>query len=295
MSFSTNIRAVARIVTAHQQREGAGFLVRRPFPTQGFDQLDPFLMLDEVGPVTYAPGEAIGAPDHPHRGFETVSYILSGGKLHEDSTGKTQLIGPGDVQWMTAGAGIVHSELPGPDFKAAGGLAHGFQIWVNLPTRCKFAEPGYQYLQAGQIPKVQSPDGLIEVRVVAGEAFGTKSAIGTQTPIWLQDWQVSSGASAEIEIDAGFNVAAYVFEGAVCFGADKTATERGQLAVMGPGMNLQVHASPGDGGGRFLLLAGEPLNEPVARYGPFVMNTQEELVTAVEDYQTGRMGRISRG
>ena len=164
---------------------------------------------------------------------------------------------------------------------------------MGEPTHArKFAEPGYQYLQAGQIPKAQSPDGLIEVRVVAGEAFGTKSAIGTQTPIWLQDWQVSSGASAEIEIDAGFNVAAYVFEGTVCFGADKTA-EQGQLAVMGPGMTLQVHASPGDGGGRFLLLAGEPLNEPVARYGPFVMNTQEELVTAVEDYQTG--SRISRG
>ena len=149
MSFSTNIRAVARFVTAHQQREGAGFLVRRPFPTQGFDQLDPFLMLDEVGPVTYAPGEAIGGRDHPHRGIETVFYILSGEKLLGDSAGKTQLIGPGDVQWMTAGAGIVHSELPGPVFKASGGLAHGFQIWVNLTVRRKFAGPGYQYLQAG--------------------------------------------------------------------------------------------------------------------------------------------------
>ena len=149
MTSSSTARSVSRIITAHQKLEGAGFLVRRPFPTQGLDQLDPFLMLDEVGPVTYALGEAIGAPDHPHRGIETVSYILSGEKLHEDSAGKTQLIGPGDVQWMTAGAGAVHLEFPGPDFKASGGLAHGFQIWVNLPVRRKFAGPGYQYLQAG--------------------------------------------------------------------------------------------------------------------------------------------------
>ena len=149
MTPYSTVRSVSRIITAHQQLEGAGFLVRRPFPTQGLDQLDLFLMLDEVGPVTYAPGEAIGAPDHPHRGIETVSYILSGEKLHEDLAGKTQLIGPGDVQWMTTGAGIIHSELPGPVFKASGGLAHGFQIWVNLPVRRKFAEPGYQYLQAG--------------------------------------------------------------------------------------------------------------------------------------------------
>lgn len=152
-------RSIQQIVTAHQQKEGAGFLVRRPVPTSGLDQVDPFLMLDEVGSVVYAPGKAIGAPDHPHRGFETVSYILSGQKLHEDSTGKTQLISAGDVQWMTAGAGIVHSELPGPAFKAAGGLAHGFQIWVNLPAAEKFAEPGYQYLPASQIPQAQSPDG----------------------------------------------------------------------------------------------------------------------------------------
>ena len=182
-----NQRDIQRIVTAHQQREGAGFLVRRPVPTQGLDQVDPFLMLDEVGPVTYGREEALGAPDHPHRGFETVSYILQGEKLHEDSTGKTQLIGPGDVQWMTAGAGIVHSELPGPDFYKSGGVAHGFQIWVNLPARDKFATPGYQYLPAHEIPTAESPDGKVHVTVITGEAFGVQAAIGTHTPIWLQD------------------------------------------------------------------------------------------------------------
>ena len=188
-------RKISRIVTAHQQHAGAGFLVRRPVPTAGLDQFDPFLMLDEVGPVDYAPGTAIGAPDHPHRGFETVSYILSGEKLHEDSTGKSQLISTGDVQWMTAGAGIIHSELPGPAFKKAGGRAHGFQIWLNLPASEKSAVLGYQYLQAANIPTAKSPDSAITVTVIAGAAFGVNAAIGTKTPIWLQDWRVSPGAT----------------------------------------------------------------------------------------------------
>lgn len=288
-----NTRPVARIVTAHQQREGAGFLVRRPVPTQGLDQLDPFLMLDEVGPVTYAPGEAIGAPDHPHRGFETVSYILAGEKLHEDSTGQTQLIGPGDVQWMTAGAGIVHSELPGPAFKARGGLAHGFQIWVNLPAADKGAVPGYQYLPAADIPAAASPDGGIEVTVIAGEAFGTSAAIGTHTPVWLQDWRVGPGAAAEIALDPDFNAGAYVFDGTLGFGPDAAPVERGQMAVFGPGDTLAVRG--GGDAARFLLLAGRPIGEPVAWHGPFVMNTRDELHAAIDDYQNGRMGRIERG
>lgn len=287
-------RPIAQVVTAHQQREGAGFMVRRPVPTMGLDQVDPFLMLDEVGPVTYAPNEAIGAPDHPHRGFETVSYILAGEKLHEDSTGKTQLIRAGDVQWMTAGAGIVHSELPGPDFKAAGGLAHGFQIWVNLPAKAKFTEPGYQFLAAGEIPIATSPDGRVQVTVITGQAFGVTAAIGTHTPIWLQDWRVQPGADAEIDIDAAFNAAAYVFDGAVEFGATPNPVERGQMAVFGAGDRLRVSAARDGVGGRFLLLAGEPINEPVARYGPFVMNTREELVAAFDDFHAGAMGVIER-
>ena len=287
-------RPVVQIVTAHQQKEGAGFVVRRPVPTHGLEHIDPFLMLDEVGPVTYAPGAAIGAPDHPHRGFQTVSYILSGQKLHEDSTGKTQLIGPGDVQWMSAGAGIVHSELPGPTFKSTGGLAHGFQIWVNLPTRDKYATPGYQYIHANDIPKAVSTDGRIDITVIAGEAFGVTASIGTYTPIWLQDWRMQPGATAQIETDSSFNVAAYVFEGEVRFGPDETPVTRGQMAVMGNGSQLQVNTDPKATVSRLLLLAGAPLNEPVARYGPFVMNTQEELVAAVQDYQAGRMGTIVR-
>ncbi len=287
-------RAVARIVTAHRQREGAGFMVRRPVPTAGLDQVDPFLMLDEVGPVTYGPGEALGAPDHPHRGFETISYIVEGEKLHEDSTGATQLIGAGDVQWMTAGAGIVHSEMPGPSLQRDGGRAHGFQIWVNLPARSKRATPGYQYLPKADIPVAASPDGLIEVTVIAGEVFGVRAAISTHTPIWLQDWRVQPGASTVIDIEPGFNAAAYVFDGQVSFSKDGVPVERGQMALFGPGGRLTVCAAANSEGGRFLLLGGAPINEPVARYGPFVMNTRDELQAAFDDYQSGRMGVIRR-
>lgn len=285
-------RAVERVVKAHRQMEGEGFPIRRPFPGRMLDDLDPFLMLDEVGPVDYAPGRALGAPDHPHRGFETVSYVLAGEKLHEDSSGGEQLLSPGDVQWMTAGAGIVHSELPSPRFKAAGGRAHSFQIWVNLPQAEKGRAPGYQYLAARDVPEARSPDGDVTVRVIAGEAFGVSARIGTATPIWLQDWRVAAGAAAEIATPPAFNAAAYVFEGAVCFGPDDQGVEDGQLAAFGAGDRLTVGG--GKEGGRFLLLGGSPLREPIARYGPFVMNSETELAQAVQDFQSGRMGRIDR-
>lgn len=286
-------RPVLRVIAAHRQQEGAGFWIRRPLPTDGLEQVDPFLMLDEVGPVDYGPGEALGAPDHPHRGFETVSYILDGEKLHEDSTGATQLIGAGDVQWMTAGAGIVHSEMPGPSMQQHGGRAHGFQIWVNLPATSKFATPGYQYVPRAKIPVARSPDGRIEVTIIAGEAFGVRSSLHTHTPIWLQDWQVQPLALATFPVETTFNAAAYVFDGSVEFGEDRVPVSRGEMALFGAGGTIKVSASA-NGGGRFLLLAGEPINEPVARYGPFVMNRRDELLTAVDDYQTGRMGVIVR-
>ena len=288
-------RPLAGVISAHQQREGAGFLVRRPFPTQGLDQVDPFLMLDEVGPVDYAPGEALGAPDHPHRGFETISYILEGEKLHEDSTGKSQLIGPGDVQWMTAGSGIVHSELPGPTIRSRGGTAHGFQIWLNLPARHKAAAPGYQYIPKQQIPTAESAEGLCRVTVIAGEALGVRSAIDTFTPVWLQDWSLEPGAALSLPIDPTFNVAAYVFGGRIAFAEQADVAERGQLALFGGGDELHMAAAPGASEvGRFLLLAGQPIGEPVARYGPFVMNTKAELMQAFRDFESGAMGVIER-
>jgi redox-sensitive bicupin YhaK (pirin superfamily) len=286
-------RSVLHVVTAHRQREGAGFVVRRPFPTAGLSLADPFLMLDEMGPVDYAPGEAVGAPDHPHRGFETVSYILEGEVEHEDSAGHRGLIGPGDVQWMTAGRGVVHSEMPSPRMRREGGRMHGFQLWVNLPARDKMIAPRYQELPRARIPEATSADGLATVRVVAGEALGASAVIETRTPITYHDWTLRPGAVVEVPLPEAFAAYAYVFGGAVRVGGRDLVD--GQLGVLGAGgsVRLEVPSSAGEPA-RLLLLAGAPLREPVVSHGPFVMNTREQIVAAVRDYQAGRMGEIAR-
>ncbi|HTT81393.1 MAG TPA: pirin family protein, partial [Stellaceae bacterium] len=183
-----NARQVTKIVAAHRQREGGGFIVRRPFPSADLRHADPFLLLDEMGPVEYGPGEAIGAPDHPHRGFETVTYVLDGEMEHADSAGHRGRLGPGDVQWMTAGRGIVHSEMPSAAMRQRGGRMHGFQIWVNLPARAKMTAPHYQEIPRAGIPEAAAPDGLSSVHVIAGEALGAQAVIETQTPIGLLHW-----------------------------------------------------------------------------------------------------------
>jgi quercetin 2,3-dioxygenase len=285
----TKVRTIERVITAHKQLEGGGFEVRRPLPTAGVDHIDPFLLVDELGPVEYGPGEAIGAPDHPHRGFETITYILEGAVEHEDSAGHRGRIGPGDVQWMTAGAGIVHSEEPSPGVRENGGRAHGFQIWVNLPARLKMTKPRYQEVQAARIPRAQTPDGRARGVIIAGEALGVRAVIDTITPIVYQDWTLDPGAEVSIAIPADHRVMVYAFEGAIEIGAREVRD--GQLAVLGAGEIVQLRASSQ---GRVLLLAGVPHREPVARYGPFVMNTEEELVQAIRDFQSGRMGEITR-
>ena len=194
MGQPTIVREVARLVTAHRQLEGAGFPVRRPVPTPGTDIVDPFLLIDEMGPIAYPPGQAVGAPDHPHRGFETVTYVLEGGVEHEDSAGHRGTLGPGDVQWMTAGGGIIHSETPTPRLLDQGGRVHGFQIWVNLPARLKMTTPRYQEVPAAKIPHAQSADGLAEVNVIAGSALGARAVIETHTPIVFHDWKLEGGA-----------------------------------------------------------------------------------------------------
>jgi quercetin 2,3-dioxygenase len=286
------VREPARIVTAHRQREGAGFIVRRPFPTQGLDLVDPFLLLDEMGPVDYRPGEAVGAPDHPHRGFETITYMLEGQFEHEDSAGHKGVLRPGDVQWMTAGAGIVHSEMPSREIREKGGRVHGFQIWVNLPAKLKMTRPRYQEVEGAKIPQAVSPDGRARVRVVAGEALGTSAVIDTHIPIVYQDWTLDSGADVTVALQREEQAMAYVFEGSVLVGNEGREIKDGQLALLGTGDAVRLRGAPG--GGRLLLLAGVPIDEPVARYGPFVMNTQDEIVQAVRDYQSGKMGEITR-
>jgi redox-sensitive bicupin YhaK (pirin superfamily) len=284
-----SIRSVVRIVQAHSQHEGAGFTVRRPIPSVGLEQVDPFLLVDELGPVVYAAGEATGAPDHPHRGFETVTYVLEGESEHEDSAGHRGLLGPGDVQWMTAGAGIVHSEMPSKRLQNAGGRMHGFQVWVNLPARDKMMKPRYQEVKSASIPRASSADGKATVRVIAGEALGVSAVIETRTPIVYHHWSLAPGASVQQSVPTQFTVFAYVFSGELTIAG--RVVRDGQMAVLGPGevveMGTQQQAE-------LLLLGGVPLNEPMARYGPFVMNSQAELAQAFRDFQTGVMGAIAR-
>jgi redox-sensitive bicupin YhaK (pirin superfamily) len=286
----TRYRNAERVIASHRQREGGGFVVRRPLPTAGFEDADPFLLIDEMGPVDYRPGEAVGAPDHPHRGFETVTYVLDGEIEHEDSAGHRGVIGAGDVQWMTAGAGIVHSEMPSARLRKDGGRAHGFQIWVNLPSKLKMARPRYQEVPASRIPTATTADGKARVRVVAGEALGARAVIDTMTRIVYQDWALAPGADVEVPVDAKLRALAYVFEGAVKVG-DRLVKD-GELAVLGSGDAVRFCCA--DRASRLLLLAGAPLEESVARYGPFVMNTKDQLVAAFKDYESGKMGEITR-
>ena len=288
-------RPVSRIIQAHTQEEGAGFVVRRPFPAPGLVQIDPFLLLDEMGPVEYAPGQAVGAPDHPHRGFETVTYLLEGDWEHEDSVGNRGHLGPGDVQWMTAGSGVVHSELPSRRIRERGGRVHGFQIWVNLPRRDKMMAPRYQEIPSGRLPERTSEDGLARVRLLAGEALGGKAVIETRTPVLLHDWTLSLGAQIDVPVPPDFQVFAYLFGGALRAGAEGREVRDGQAALFGAGDAIRL-AVPADAGrpARLLLLGGVPLREPVARYGPFVMNSAEEIHEAIVDFQAGRLGAIAR-
>ncbi|HEY0706303.1 MAG TPA: pirin family protein, partial [Polyangia bacterium] len=271
----SNARKVERVITAHSQREGGGFVVRRAFPTHGYERPDPFLMLDEMGPADYGPGEAVGAPDHPHRGFETVTYMLSGEFEHEDSAGHRGVINAGDVQWMTAGQGVIHSEMPSQAIRDKGGRLHGFQLWVNLPAKDKMTPPRYQEIPKARIPEAQTADGKARVRVIAGHALGAEARIETRTPITYLDWTLRPGAEVVVPLPSEQRAVAYVFGGKVSIGGDegKTLVGDGQLAVLSDGDAVTLSVDPADGEARLLILAGVPLREPVVQYGPFVMNT----------------------
>jgi redox-sensitive bicupin YhaK (pirin superfamily) len=287
-------RTVAGIVNSIETLEGGGFLVRRPFPKAAFSEFDPFLLLDEMGPIDVAPGEAKGAPDHPHRGFETVTYLLAGDLEHKDSRGHAGRLRPGDVQWMTAGAGVVHAEMPSAEFAREGGRMHAFQLWVNLPQRDKMIKPRYQEIPSSQIPKATSSDGLVQVSVIAGEAMGINAVIETRTPIIYLHYKIEPGGVAVQPVPSTYNAFAYVVDGEGLFGAEGERGADGQMVMFtqdGDGVRIE---NPKDAKAtlEILLIAGVPLNEPVARYGPFVMNTQAEIRQAFEDYQQGRMGAI---
>lgn len=288
-------RTVAGIVNSIETLEGGGFLVRRPFPKASFSDFDPFLLLDEMGPMDVAPDEAKGAPDHPHRGFETVTYMLSGDMEHRDSSGHAGRLRSGDVQWMTAGAGVVHAEMPSAEFMRTGGRMHGFQLWVNLPQRDKMIKPRYQEIPSSQIPKATSPDGLVSVSVIAGEAMGAKAVIETRTPIIYLHYRLAPGGVATQPLSHDYNAFAYVVDGAGLFGAEREHGTDGQMLMFTQdGDNVRIE-NPANAKAALevLLIAGLPLNEPIARYGPFVMNTEAEIHQAFEDYRRGRMGVIN--
>lgn len=289
------IRSVSRLVKSTRTLEGEGFVVNRPFPTRALSEFDPFLLLDQMGPVELGPGEAKGAPDHPHRGFETVTYMLDGRMQHKDSQGNAGTLSPGDVQWMTAGAGVLHSEMPAEELASKGGRLHGFQLWVNLPSRDKMIRPRYQEIPAAKIPTAQSADGRVSVKVIAGESLGARAVIDTRTPIIYLHFKIQPGASILQPVADDYNAFAYVIGGEGLFGSDERSAGEGQMVIFAQdGDEVSIAAiesakTPLD----VLLIAGLPLNEPVARYGPFVMNTQAEIYEAIEDFRSGRMGSIA--
>ncbi len=287
----TRTRKVVAIVDALETFEGEGFLVHRPFPTPSLAMVDPFLLLDEMGPVELRPGEAKGAPDHPHRGFETVTYVLEGEFEHEDSAGNRGSIGTGDVQWMTAGAGVVHSEMPARSLQETGGRVHGVQLWVNLPAAQKMVSPRYQDLRAAELP-VARGDGFT-LTVIAGDVLGVSGPGDTYVPIVYAHARVDAHRELEIPLPSDTNAVVYVLGGSAELGPDAVQAGRAQLAVFDPG-EAPLGARAGDRGLDAIILAGRPLREPVVRYGPFVMNTKEQIVEAFDDFREGRMGAIAR-
>lgn len=293
---TTTDRPVRNVVTAHKQTEGAGFQVRRPFPGPQLQGTDPFLLLDHLGEVAYEPHEAKGAPWHPHRGFETVTYMMDGTFVHHDSQGGGGVISEGDTQWMTAGSGVLHDELPSEELVLKGGWFHAVQLWVNLPKRQKWVNPRYQDIHSDKLSLLSSADGGALVRLIAGDIAGHEGPGSTYTPITYAHASVSPGAQLRVPWREEFNALVYVVSGSGYVGTEHRPLETGQLAILGPGSAITVAAADEQhgrtGAMEVLLLGGAPIHEPIARYGPFVMNTREEILTAIEDFQAGRMGTV---
>jgi redox-sensitive bicupin YhaK (pirin superfamily) len=289
-------RSVVSVTTAPSGLEGEGFPVRRAFAGVDLAALDPFVHMDQMGEVDYAPGEPKGTPWHPHRGFETVTYMIDGTFQHQDSNGGGGLITDGDTQWMTAGGGILHIEAPPEEVVVRGGLFHGFQLWVNLPARLKWTPPRYQDIRRGEVALLSSPDGGALLRVIAGEVAAHGGPGITYTPITLLHATLAPGAKLQLPWRRDFNALVYVLAGHGSVGSERRPVRLGQLAVFGPGDVVTVSADAGQESRSpqldVLMLGGLPIREPVAAYGPFVMNTRQELIQAFEDYQAGRLGTI---
>jgi len=289
-------RPVRSVTVAPRGFEGEGFPVRRAFAGVDLADLDPFVHLDQMGEVEYAPGEPKGTPWHPHRGFETVTYMIDGTFEHSDSNGGGGVITNGDTQWMTAGAGILHIEKPPEALVISGGLFHGLQLWVNLPAAQKWAAPRYQDIRAGAVALLSSSDGGALVRVIAGEVAGHAGPGSTYTPMTLVHATLSPGARLSLPWREEHNALVYVLAGDGSVGVEDRTIQTGQLAVFGAGNAVTMAASRTQESRtpslELIVLGGRPIGEPVAWMGPFVMNTREEIMQAMADYQAGRLGTI---
>ncbi|MBK9738583.1 MAG: pirin family protein [Actinobacteria bacterium] len=290
-------RPVQRIVTGLSTFEGEGFPVRRPFPGRmSLRDSDPFLLLDHMGAVEWGAGEPKGTPWHPHRGFETVTYIIDGAFEHQDSTGGGGYISDGATQWMTAGSGLLHIETPPESLVLKGGLFHGVQLWVNLPASLKMTQPRYQDIGSGQVALATSADGGSLIRVIAGSVGGVEGPGVTWTPITYAHVTIQPGAEVRLPWNPEFNAMVYALAGRGTAGNERTPFSEGQLAWFGEGDAITVRADEAQDSRtptlEVLLLGGKPIREAIAHHGPFVMNTREEIVQAMEDFNAGRMGQV---
>ena len=293
---TARLRGVRSITTAPRGFEGEGFPVRRAFAGVPLSELDPFIHMDQMGEVEYAPGEAKGTSWHPHRGFETVTYMIDGVFEHQDSNGGGGVITNGDTQWMTAGGGILHIERPPERLVVSGGLFHGLQLWVNLPSRDKLVPARYQDIRGERVSLLTSPDGGALLRVIAGEIDGHAGPGVTYTPISVVHATLQPGAEVDIPWRPDFNALVYVLSGRGFVGAERRPFGTGQLAVLDGGDGIRIAAARAQDSNAPALdvyvLGGQPIGEEVAWYGPFVMNTHEELAQAFDDYRAGRLGTI---
>jgi quercetin 2,3-dioxygenase len=271
---------------------GDGFPVRNLFPSNDLDrEVSPFLMLDYAGPQYFSPtGHPRGVGEHPHRGFETVTIVYEGVLAHRDSAGHAGVIGPGDVQWMTAASGIVHEEFHEKEFARKGGVLHAIQLWVNLPKASKMSAPGYQTILNGHIPAIELDGGAGRLRVIAGSFQGRKGPARTFTPVELYDLQVKAGRRVTLAMPEGHNTSIFVLQGRASVNGSREAGEAELIVCKRNGSVVTLEAQEDS---RILVMSGEPIEEPIARYGPFVMNTKAELIQAVQDYQAGKMGHLS--
>lgn len=288
-------RTISKVIDAITTTEGEGFTVHRSFPNNVVRDFDPFLLLDEMGPIELSPGQAKGAPDHPHRGFETVTYVLEGAFEHKDSQGNKGKLYSGDVQWMTAGSGVIHSEMPESEFAKKGGKLHALQLWVNLPKTDKMIKPRYQDIASKNIPTNFSEDGKVKVKVIAGESMGKTAVIDTKIPIMYLHFSMQPGSVVTQKIPNEYNAFAYVADGEGYFGEEKKLAHKEQAIFFERvGDEVTINASENSKLPlQVLLFGGFPIGDPISRYGPFVMNTDEEIQQALEDYRSGKMGQIN--